>query len=156
MNLKEITVGTKLLRREQRAIDYFIEKLILKRDVFHRDLRSLRPKPMGKVSFIDDQTFEKYGHKYSEYEARITPYYTRAIEPVDHYLIPKMNELGLTVVVTHHPQFKQVNVYAGQDKALATVVHESITLAISTACLSAIAPNLDEQVINQLATKIKK
>jgi hypothetical protein len=135
MNLSEVTIGTKLTRLDQRVIDLLIE-----RDICNRELLlspRLQTKPSKPTSFTEEAEFNKYAIRYSDYDPRITPYYTRAIEPVDHYLIPRMNELGYTVVVTHHPQFKHVTVYNNTNAEVATVSHEKRTVAISTACLLA-------------------
>ena len=152
-----MTIGSKPSRLDQRVMDTLIEKHIFKREIITRDLLGRKPKYHIQISFTEPEHFKKHGANYSHLDARVVPYYTRAIESVDHILIPHMTKLGFTVVVTYNKNFHAVNVYNGNDdKPLANVIHESRTIAISTACLNALNPDLDSTYIRRLAEDMKK
>lgn len=153
MKLDEVTIGTRLTRLEQRVIDLLIERDICNRELLLSPRLQTTPKKL--VVFTEEPEFNKYSNKYLDYDPRISHYYTRAIEPIDHFLIPRMNELEYTVVVTHHPQFKHVTIYDKGNAEVATVSHEKRTVAISVACLIAhVDPS--ESDFSFIANSIKK
>lgn len=160
MNLNEISIGTNLNRLQQRVIDTLIEKHVFNRDVVTKSFKGIDIRDNKLIAFTEPEQFKSQGHKYAHLDARVVPYYTRAIEPVDHMLIPELNNRGYTVVVTHNPNFKAVNIYEGNthnpEDCITTVVHEKRTIALSLACLLTVEPELDDTYISRLAEKMKK
>lgn len=152
-----MTIGTKPSRLDQRVMDALIEKHIFNRDIIVKDLKGTRPKYNKPISFTEPEHFKKHGEWYLHLGARVVPYYTRAIESVDHILIPHMTKLGYTLVVTYNQNFHAVNVHKdNQEKPVANVAHESRTIAISVACLNALNLELDGTYISRLAESMKK
>ena len=155
MILQELNFDSKLTRLEQRVIDVLIERLVLERKVYKVDnLKKLASR--DSVSFTEPVDYEKLLPEYQRYEPRVVPYFTRALEPINHYLIPAMNRLDYSIVATHSPQFKSVNVYDSKHTEISSVSHQKLNVALSVACILALYPNLDHNTYSVISEMIKK